>query len=227
MIRFRWWRGEHATTGADQTPGPRRVTLSSEGRPLLAVSGSSWEPACCVVACHLDCVWSLAIAVVQRTEAVCRASVLLSQVLVEAGSDRPFISTGLLRQQRHIAIRKCLAGTQSAYQMQQRLRYVRGWTLLFHGDRRAAATPYGDRGPGRGQHVTEGTVPDSTGMTSSDVNNEGSQDCRREVSAQEGDVPSARSELDVLNRHPEKRRGSSRNTSLRRIPHTACLHTTS
>ena len=71
--------------GADQTPGPRRVTLSSEDRPLLAVSESSWEPACCVVACPLDFAWSLAIAVVQRTEAVCRASVLLSQVLVEAG----------------------------------------------------------------------------------------------------------------------------------------------
>ena len=35
---------KHATTGADQTPGLCPVTPSSEGRPLLAVSGSSWGP---------------------------------------------------------------------------------------------------------------------------------------------------------------------------------------
>ena len=68
--------GRLLTTGADQTPGPRPVTLSSEGRPLLAVNGG---------VCSLDGVWSLAIAGVQRTGAVCRASVLLSWVLVEAG----------------------------------------------------------------------------------------------------------------------------------------------
>ena len=57
-IRPRWCRREHATTGADQALGPRPVTLSSEGGPLLAVSGSSWERAevssqgLWVVACH-------------------------------------------------------------------------------------------------------------------------------------------------------------------------------
>ena len=56
---------------------------------------------------------------------------------------------------------------------------------------------------GRG-HVTEGAVQDTIGITPSDVNNDGRQGCWREVSAQEGDVhPSARSEPDVLNRHPE------------------------
>ena len=52
----RWCRRERATTGADQTPGPflvSRHTLS-EGRPLLAVSGSLWGPARCVVACSLE-----------------------------------------------------------------------------------------------------------------------------------------------------------------------------
>ena len=46
----------------------------SEGRPLLAVSGSSWGPARCVVACSLDCRWSLAIAGVQGTGACSRLS---------------------------------------------------------------------------------------------------------------------------------------------------------
>ena len=46
----------------------------SEGRPLLAVSGSSWGPARCVVACSLDCRWSLAIAEAQRTGACSRLS---------------------------------------------------------------------------------------------------------------------------------------------------------
>ena len=47
-------------------PKAPHVTLSSEGRPLLAASGSSWGPARCVVACSLGCRWSLAIAGVQR-----------------------------------------------------------------------------------------------------------------------------------------------------------------
>ena len=54
-------------------PKAPHVTLSSEGRPLLAVSGSSWVPARCVVASSLDSLWSLAIAGAQRTGAVCRA----------------------------------------------------------------------------------------------------------------------------------------------------------
>ena len=53
-------------------PKAPHVTLSSEGRPLLAVSGSSWGPGRCVVACSLDCVWSFAIAGVQRTGACSR-----------------------------------------------------------------------------------------------------------------------------------------------------------
>ena len=35
---------ENTTAGVDQTPGLLPVTPSSEGRPLLAVSGSSWGP---------------------------------------------------------------------------------------------------------------------------------------------------------------------------------------
>ena len=83
---------------ADQTPGPRPVTPSSEGRPLLAVSASSWTSAgvsthvlwiVYVVACHCG---------VQRTGAVCRASVLLSRVLVEAGvAPAVHLYVGLLR----------------------------------------------------------------------------------------------------------------------------------
>ena len=41
---------------------------------MLAVSGSSWGPARCVVACSLDCRWSLAIAGVQGTGACSRLS---------------------------------------------------------------------------------------------------------------------------------------------------------
>ena len=62
-IRPRWCCREHATTGTDQTRGPRPVTLSSQSRPLLAVSGSlSGQRRCrrkvsglCVVACHCGC----------------------------------------------------------------------------------------------------------------------------------------------------------------------------
>ena len=44
-------------------------------------------------------------------------------------------------------------------------------------------------------HVTEGAVPDATGITPSGVCDEGRQGCRREVSAQAGDEhPSASSE---------------------------------
>ena len=77
-------RAKRATTGADQTPGPRPVILSSEGRPLLAVSGSSWGPARCVAASSLDGVWSLAIAG-DRGPGPVPASVHLYRVLVEAG----------------------------------------------------------------------------------------------------------------------------------------------
>ena len=70
----RWCRGEHATAGADQTLGLRPVTLASEGRPLLAVSGSSWGPARSVVASSLDGVWSLAIAGVHGQSAAPQSS---------------------------------------------------------------------------------------------------------------------------------------------------------
>ena len=52
-----------------------------------------------VIACSLGCVWSLAI-VGHRGPGPLRASVLLSQVLVE-GSHLPYTSTGLLRWQPH------------------------------------------------------------------------------------------------------------------------------
>ena len=63
---------EHATTGVDQAPGPFFAGLLVGGQ-------RGYRRAL------LDCVWSLAIAGVQRTRAVCRVSVLLSRVLVEAG----------------------------------------------------------------------------------------------------------------------------------------------
>ena len=74
---------EHATTWGDQTPGPRPVTLSSDGRPLLAVSGSSWEPA--EVSSQVP--WIVCGRLPLRTggPGPVRASVHLSRVLVEAG----------------------------------------------------------------------------------------------------------------------------------------------
>ena len=58
------------------------VTLSSEGRPLLAVSGSSWGPGRCVVACSLVACGRLPLRGYRGPGPV-RASVLLSRVLVE------------------------------------------------------------------------------------------------------------------------------------------------
>ena len=58
----RWCRGERATTGADQTPpaaGCQRVFVGASGG---------------VIACSLDCVWSLAIAGAQETGACSRLS---------------------------------------------------------------------------------------------------------------------------------------------------------
>ena len=80
--RPRWRRREHATT--DQTLGPRPVTLSSKGRPLLAVSGSPWGPA--EVSSHV--LWIVCGRFPlrgYRGPGPVRASVHLSQVLVEAG----------------------------------------------------------------------------------------------------------------------------------------------
>ena len=113
--KTRWCRRERATTGADQTPGPRPVTLSSEGRPLLAVSGSSWGPARSVAACSLDCGWSLAIAGVQGTIACSRLS---PPVLGPRGSRGHTCRT---------PPRAATPSTYAAYQVQQRLRYMRCW----------------------------------------------------------------------------------------------------
>ena len=69
----RWCCREHATTGADQAWGPRPVTLSSEGRPLLVSSQVPW-----IVRGRLPLRG-------HRGPGPVRASVHLSQVLVEAG----------------------------------------------------------------------------------------------------------------------------------------------
>ena len=83
-IRPLWRRGEHATTGADQTLGPRPVTLSLEGRPLLAVSGSPWGPA--KVSSHVPWIVGSRLPLRRyREPGPVRASVHLSRVLVEAG----------------------------------------------------------------------------------------------------------------------------------------------
>ena len=108
------------------------VTLSSEGRPLLAVSGSLWGPARCVVASSLDSVWSSAIAGVQGTGACSRLSRPVPGSRSEQGSHLPYTPRDRLRQQRHITIRKVPGWHVAAYPVQQRLRYVRGWPLLTH-----------------------------------------------------------------------------------------------
>ena len=87
-----------------------------------------------VVASSLDGAWSLTFAGVQRTWAVCPASVLLSQVLVEA-------TPAAHLRQRHITIRKVPGWYIAADAMRQRLRYVRCWLLVNIGGRRAATTP--------------------------------------------------------------------------------------
>ena len=140
-------RREHATTGAVQTPGPRPVTLSSEGRPLLA-RGSLWGPA--EVSSHV--LWI-----------ACGRLPLWG----EGGGGRGYRRPGSLprlspavlgpRGGRGHTCRtspracsvsnatsqsvKCQAGTSSAYPVQQRLRYVHGWTVLCIRGRRAATTP--------------------------------------------------------------------------------------
>ena len=87
---------------------------------------------------------------------------------------------------------ECQAGTQSA--CQQRLRYMRGWSFLHIGGRRAATTPRVqccELGLGRwprGHVKVKGAVPDAAGITPSCAcNEEGRQGCRREASAQRGD----------------------------------------
>ena len=123
-------RREHATTGADQTPGLCPVTLSSEGRPLLAVSGSSWGPACCVISCSLDCVWSLAIAGVQGTGACSRLSRPVPGPRGGRGHTCRTPPRACSVSNATSQSVKCQAGTYSSYHVQQRLRYVQCWSVL-------------------------------------------------------------------------------------------------
>ena len=119
-------RSEHATTGAVQTPGPRPVTLSSEGRPLLAVRGSFWGPA--EVSSHV--LWiacgRLPLRGVQKTGQSAAPQSCCPGSSWRQGSHLPYISTGLLRQQRHLTIRKVpgwhVVGVRSATEVA-----VRAW----------------------------------------------------------------------------------------------------
>ena len=112
------------------------VTPLSEDRPLLAVSGSSWGPARCVVASSLDSLWSLAIAGVQWTEACSRLSPPVPGPRGRRGhtcrTPPQACSVSNAVPDWH--------GT-SYTTRQQRLRYVRGWTFRDIGGHRAATTP--------------------------------------------------------------------------------------
>ena len=77
----------------------------SEGRPLLAVSGSSWGPARCVVASSLDSAWSLAIAGVQGTGACSRLSRPVPGSRSEAGVTPAVHSEGPAPLASHVTIR--------------------------------------------------------------------------------------------------------------------------
>ena len=108
------------------------VTLSSEGRPLLAVSGSSWGPARCVVACSLDSVWSLAIAGAQGTWACSRLSPTVPGPRGGTGRTCRAPSWACSVSNATSPSVKCQAGSYSAYPVQQRLRYVRCWLFTSH-----------------------------------------------------------------------------------------------
>ena len=162
----------------------------SEGRPLLAVSGSSWEPA--EVSSHvLWIVGGRLFAPESCPQVLARSRGHTCRTLRGTGSVSSAILTirkvpewhvGVVPGATEVAV-TCSVGRLSSI-----------------GGRRAATTPYVqccDRGLGcwpRG-HVKEGTVPDATGITPSGVQNEGRRARRREVSAQAGDEnPSARSQ---------------------------------
>ena len=87
-----------------------------------------------VIACSLDCVWSLPIAGAQGTGAVCRASVLLPVPGPRGGRGHTCRTAPRACSASNATSRsaKCWAGTQAVYQVQQRLRYVRGWKVLPH-----------------------------------------------------------------------------------------------
>ena len=142
----RWCRREHATTGADQTPGLCPVTPSSEGRPLLAVSGSSWGP----VEVSSHALWTVGGCLPLRGHkgpGPVRASVLLSQVLARSRGHtcRTLRGTGSVSS-TILTIRKVPERHVAAYPVQQRLRYVRGWPLLTHWGPPCSDDPVGSSG---------------------------------------------------------------------------------
>ena len=136
----RWCRREHATAGADQDPGTSSRHLSSEGRPQLAVSGSSWGPARCVVASSLDDVWSLATAGAQETGACSRLSLPVPGPRGGRGHTCRIPPRACSVSNATSQSIKCQASTLSTYTEQQRLRYVRCWSVPRIGGRRAATT---------------------------------------------------------------------------------------
>ena len=139
-IRPRWCRGEHATTGADQTPGPRPVSPSSEGHPLLAVSGSLWGPA--EVSSQVP--WNVGGTLPLRVYRGPEQSVVPQSTCPGSswrqGSHLPYTSTGLLRQQRHLTIVPGwhVGVVHSATEVAVRAWF---WPFLVRWGSRAATTP--------------------------------------------------------------------------------------
>ena len=191
----RWCRREHATAGADQTPGPRPVTLSSEGRPLLAVSGSSWGPARCVVASSLDSVWSSAIAGVQGTGACSRLSPPVPgprggrghtcrtppRACSVSNATSLSVSARLSRRRRTCCNRGCGTCVVGLFA-----------PLGVAVQRRPREYQRGDGGLGRwpSGHVKKGAVPDTTGV-------QWRQYRRRTARLQEGGLRARRSRASI------------------------------
>ena len=100
----RWCRREHATTGADQTPGLRPVTLSRRAARCWPSAGLCGDQQRChrkfpglrAVVCHCGGTGDRSLFAPQSS---CPRSSW------RQGSHLPYNSTGLLRQQRHITIR--------------------------------------------------------------------------------------------------------------------------
>ena len=120
----------------DLVPSPSLGGPPAAGRQRVFVGASG-----SVIACSLDCGWSLAIAWVPRTGAVCPASVLLS------GSSRGRTCRNTCRtppracsvSNAALPSAKCQAGTYAAYPVQQS-RYMRCWLFSHIGGRRAVTT---------------------------------------------------------------------------------------
>ena len=158
----RWCRREHAMTGADQTPGPRPVTLSRRAArcwPSAGLCGGQLA-----VSSHVP--WIVGGRLPLRGNRgpwPVRASVFLSRILVEAGVHTCRTPPRACSVRQSV---KCQAGTYSSYHVQQRLRYVQCWSVLPLGaavQRQPRKKQCGDRGLGcwpRG-HVKkgEGTPP--------------------------------------------------------------------